>query len=323
MTDGVTPSHSEVSEIVSAIRESTSCAICIPAQSSHDVVASALALADALHQEGKGATVVATDGIDPAVTLHGVERISRQFTADGDVLKVIVPFTGEGIENVSYNIEANTLNILITPEKGYERIKTEDVTFTYAGGKPDLVIVLYAPTLSTLGSIYEANKDTFDSSKIINIDTHGTNTSYGTLNLLDLNASSMVQLVNEILRELKTQITPETARNLYDALMSATQNFTGVGVNAKTFRMAAFLIDHMADVPAVSVSEAVSQPAPVNPVVVEQPEVVAEPEPAPAPSVTPPGFQPTSPISSMQQPQSTTQLKPNIFQGPASGMNKG
>ncbi len=318
MTDGVTTSKSVVSEIVSTLRGSSSIVICITPHSSLDVVASALALAEALRHEGKSATVVSSLGVDPSVTLHGVEAISRQFTAEGDTLKVIVPFTGAGIENVSYNIEDSKLNILITPEKGYDRIKTEDVIFTYAGGKPDLICVLNAPTLSSLGDTYESNKDQFTGTPIINIDTHFANSSYGTLNFIDKDASSMVQHVNEILRELKTPMNESTAQNLYEALVSATQNFSSASVNAKTFRMAAFLIDHMPaeqkDSSPVVESEPSPVPAPIEAPIVSPAEAVVE--------VPAPGFQPASPVGMMQQPKDV-QLKPNIFQAPSAGMNKG
>lgn len=313
MTAGVTPSQSAVADVIKLIREASSFVICIPAQSPLDVVAAALALAGAIRQEGKLASLVASAGVDPSISLVGVEGFSHEFGAEGNVIKVSVPYEGKGIENVSYTIDEGMLNVIITPESSVKKIQTSDVQFAYIGGKVDAIITLYIPGLTALGDVYEYNKEVFQAVPVVNIDTHASNSQFGTINLLDPQSSSMSQLVNEILRELKTHISEDTANNLYEALVAATKNFTSAGVNAKTFRMAAFLMEHMPG-GAKSVKQPLSHTDGVAVAGEEvseakEPEVEEiKPEEKPAQPV---GFSPAPPVATMSQPGSP--LKPQIF----------
>lgn len=247
MTNGTTSDTTVVQTIARILKEKKTIAICLPLKATQDAVASALALCFALENEGKKAGVAATDRTDPAYNLVGQDEVQTGLVGDGDVLVVSIPYKDGGVEDVSYSVQNDRLNISISPEAGRGKIEPSSVQYSYIGGKPDLIVTLYAPTLESLGALYEDNKQQFEGVDIINIDRHFTNNEYGTINYVDKKSPSMAQMINEILRVMKVEIDHDIATNLYDALVSATNNFSSYTVNAHSFRMAAFLLDHGAD----------------------------------------------------------------------------
>lgn len=82
--------------------------------------------------------------------------------------------------------------------------------------------------------------------KVIKIDHHPAIEDYGTLNIVDEKASSTCQLVSEILfsDEFKEYvIEKEVCEFLYCGLLTDTLNFKTTNVNAKTFKIAAMLVE--------------------------------------------------------------------------------
>lgn len=240
MTDGNAP----LARISKALTEKQSIVICLPTQATLDAVASGLALYFVLQKAGKAVTIASSGTIDPQFGLTGQENIQNTISSGGDTLVVSLPYQDGGVENVNYNVENDRLNILITPESGHGKFDEKNVSYSYTGGKPDAIITIYAPSLTALGDLYENHKDQFEGVETINIDRHFTNANYGTINFVDKKSPSMTQMVNDIMRHMKVDVDKDIASNLYDGLAAATQNFSSHTVNAQTFRMAAFLLEH-------------------------------------------------------------------------------
>jgi hypothetical protein len=244
MTSGASSDTTIANSIAKILKEKQSIAICLPTQTTLDATAAALSLFFALENEDKSVCVACATPIDPSYNLIGQEDIRNNLSVDGDVLVVSIPYKDGHIENVSYAVDGDKLNIAITPGAGKSRLQPEAVSFNYTGGKPEVIVTLYTPTLQALGALYEGHQDQFQGVEVINIDRHFTNSEYGTINFLDKKSPSMVQMINELLRALKTEIDQEIASNLYDGLVSATNNFSSYTINAQAFRMAAFLLEH-------------------------------------------------------------------------------
>jgi bifunctional oligoribonuclease and PAP phosphatase NrnA len=85
-------------------------------------------------------------------------------------------------------------------------------------------------------------------SKILNIDHHHDNTGFGTLNLVDTNASCTAEILFELARLLGVELTPEIAGALYVALVTDTGRFMYGNTTPTTHRMAAELIEAGVDV---------------------------------------------------------------------------
>ena len=82
--------------------------------------------------------------------------------------------------------------------------------------------------------------------RVVNIDHHLTNTSYGMLNIVNPLAASASQVAFDAFSRLYP-IGKESATAWYTALLSDTQNFTTSSVNAEVFSLASTLIEKGAD----------------------------------------------------------------------------
>ncbi len=87
-----------------------------------------------------------------------------------------------------------------------------------------------------------------DGARLLNIDHHHDNTRFGTVNLVDTEASCTAEIVLEIAHRLGAEITPEIASALYVGLVTDTGMFMYENTRADSHRMAAELIEAGVDV---------------------------------------------------------------------------
>ena len=87
-----------------------------------------------------------------------------------------------------------------------------------------------------------------DDAVVLNIDHHHDNTRFGTLNLVDTDASCTAEIVFGLAKLLGAEITPEIASALYVALVTDTGRFMYENTSAAAHRMAAELIEAGVDV---------------------------------------------------------------------------
>jgi bifunctional oligoribonuclease and PAP phosphatase NrnA len=87
-----------------------------------------------------------------------------------------------------------------------------------------------------------------DGARVINIDHHHDNTRFGTVNVVDTDASCTAEIVLEISHRLGAELTPEIASALYVALVTDTGRFSYENTDAAAHRMAAELIEAGVDV---------------------------------------------------------------------------
>jgi phosphoesterase RecJ-like protein len=79
--------------------------------------------------------------------------------------------------------------------------------------------------------------------KVINIDHHHDNTRFGTINLVDVDASCTAEIIYDLSGLLDVQLTPEIANALYVGLVTDTGKFMYENTDARSHRMAAGLIE--------------------------------------------------------------------------------
>jgi phosphoesterase RecJ-like protein len=87
-----------------------------------------------------------------------------------------------------------------------------------------------------------------DGARLLNIDHHHDNTRFGTLNVVDTQASCTAEIVLEITRRLGAEITPDIAQALYVGLITDTGKFMYENTRPASHRMAAELIEAGVDV---------------------------------------------------------------------------
>ena len=87
-----------------------------------------------------------------------------------------------------------------------------------------------------------------DGAKVLNIDHHHDNTRFGSVNVIDTEASCTAEIVFEAAKRLGAEITPEIASALYVGVVTDTGKFMYENTRAETHRMTAELIEAGVDV---------------------------------------------------------------------------
>lgn len=105
----------------------------------------------------------------------------------------------------------------------------------------DAAIVLDCGDLSRVGSV----RGFLRSGKpVINIDHHKTNDNFGDINLVVPKASSTVEILYELFKDMKIGFSKDLAVLLYAGLMTDTGSFRYDSTSALSHQMAGELIDH-------------------------------------------------------------------------------
>jgi phosphoesterase RecJ-like protein len=152
----------------------------------------------------------------------------------------------DGVEALSYRVDNNKLSIYLTPKRGefrpdhIEKVSTE---YPY-----DLILIIGSPDLDSLDTLYHAQRNLFFSTPTIVIDHRANNEHFGTVNIVDVTASSTSEIVAELIDDIDPALLD---RNLSTTLLAgmivATKNFTAPHLPPKTFARAGKLINAQAE----------------------------------------------------------------------------
>lgn len=237
MNNNIQQALSRLNEV---LQKGVTGAIVLPTNPTVDTVAAASALYLAIHKMGKSVVLACSNKINYQLT--AADKIQTQLTTSGDNLVVSFPYSDGAIDKVDYNIQGNNFNLIITPRQGFPKLEPNQVKYSYSGGNLDFVIVIDAPTLNNLGTLYSDNEKQFQGKDIVNIDRHLTNSFYGTVNYVNKTSSSISEMVLKLLQNLGVEIDRDMATNLYAGIAASTNNFTSYSVTADTFENVAILL---------------------------------------------------------------------------------
>lgn len=229
-------------QALTLIRERRTPLICLPHGAGSDAIASGLGLYLALLKLGKRAKVVSPGfSLPPS---HSFLPKSDEITTDVSALRrfiVSIDTSAAPLEELSYDIVGRHLHIYLTPKRGmYEpaHVTTNVGAFTF-----DLIIVLDAPSLERLGSLYEENREFFYQTPLINIDHNPTNDRYGNAVVVDVTASSTAELVFELLEAAKEPPIDEyIATALLTGMIAKTKSFQSPAVTPRALTIASHLV---------------------------------------------------------------------------------
>lgn len=227
------------------VEEVGSIVILLPEIVNEDNLSAGLALHLAVSNMGKNAVLVSSGQLSEKLkSLPDSEKLTNTLSTSGDTLMMSFPYTEGSVDSVTYNIDENTsrFNLLIAPQAGYAKLDPKSVSFSFTGGKADIIICLDIPSLNNAGAIYSDNQKMFTGVDLVNIDRHFNNTDFGSMNLVNKQASSISELVFTLLKEAKVTIDKDIATHLYRGIAVATNNFTSFSVNANTHESAAWLL---------------------------------------------------------------------------------
>ena len=166
-----------------------------------------------------------------------IRGISTDLTGIRDFI-IRLDTTGVEVDKLRYETNENNLEVIISPFSG--NFSAENASFDYGAFKFDLVIVLGASQISRIDTILEENPTIFDGLHLVNIDCHGGNDNYGSVNYVEPQASSVCEMLVGIIESVaQGMIDYHVATAILTGIMAATKGFTGPNTTAKSLTIAA------------------------------------------------------------------------------------
>lgn len=240
MTDN---NHSDIQTIIKNIGSAQRIAVILPQEANVDLLAAAVALSSTVinqsfntqSQEGgfvsdleagqKIAMIFTSAGQSmPQLTfLKSLPAIHSTLNS-GSQLAIKISNRNAQPKELRYEKNDDGLTVFITPGDG--EFQDTDVSVLPGAADFDLAIILGAQNLEQLGTIYTENTKLFFETPTINIDVNPTNEFYGTINFVQTTASSISEVVMDIIETSPDVLTDENVSTaLLAGIISQTSSF--------------------------------------------------------------------------------------------------
>ena len=228
--------------VAEKLMSSGSVLIVLPPSPAPDAIAAALALSGYLKRVEKDSVVVSSDGqLNPRVDfLPGYDKILRELNlSKGFVIDVST--RRAPVAELSYKKENDRLSIYLKPKSG--EFTKDDVTFRTSKFPYDAVVTLGVSSLESMGDFYGKFAELFFETPVINLDYRGLNEGFGQLNLVQLNATSVSEIVFDLINEMeKDLIDGEIATSLLAGIIAETNSFQHSRTTPQAFLKASQLV---------------------------------------------------------------------------------
>jgi len=166
----------------------------------------------------------------------------QQTFASGQTLVINVSTETAQLDELSYQSDDGKLQIFLKA-KGDTQFSPTDVTVASGVQSYDLIVTLGAHTLEDLGALYQQNTDLFFNTPKINLDIDAGNEYFGTINFIDVTASSLSEVVTQVIITLEEAVTDENvATSLLGGIIANTHSFQDPSTTPKTLTTASALI---------------------------------------------------------------------------------
>lgn len=216
--------------------------IALPVNSNIDKLAAGLSLCLVLEGAGKQVSIICDDTIRVGqANLYGIDHIKNSLPPQGGgnlvlTLEGVASLNGTipALEKLDWYAENNNLNLVFHVLSG-QSFAPVRITPKYQNSSFNIVFTIGASNLPSLGSIYQLNQQIFTNTHIVNIDNQGVNSSFGQTNIIDPQATSISEIVSNIITDLGFIIDGDSATNLLAGLFDATKNLTDSNVSADTY----------------------------------------------------------------------------------------
>jgi len=233
----------QLNQFKTKIKDANSVLILLPPDPDTDSLSGALGLHLSLKQAGKSSTIGCSSRVKVGDShLFGIDQVKENIGNRN--LVVSFDYKEESAENVSYDIDEATgkFNLRIKPKDGADPLDSSSISYSYTGAQADLVITFGITSLEELGRLYSEEKEFLDQANLANLSIATTSIAFAGINLSNNKATSISELVTHLLKITGISPTADAATNLYNQLLSASENFQSPKVTADTFEIAAFLL---------------------------------------------------------------------------------
>ncbi len=235
-------------DIARILREKNNILLVTHAKMDCDALSSTVALYLILRKMGKKVTAVCQDPVPEAFRfLPDTDVMNTAFAGNSNFI-ITIDTSQKGIEDITWNIEDNKVNIIITPKAGEGMVSENDLTFSGGTSKNfDLIISCDAADIEQLGKIYEDNTSLFHSLPLVVIDHHASNDGFGTINHIVVTNASTTEVIFDLIPEITGKgheyLDADIATLLLAGIITDTGSFQHPNTTPKSFEVAANLID--------------------------------------------------------------------------------
>lgn len=212
-------------QIFDQIKRAGKILIALPETLSPDAVASGAAIFHFLRKLQKDADVASSGRVPDALRfLPDLQNLQTGISL-GSSLVVALNTGAKKLAELSYQTNEDSVNIFLKSKT--EPFVPEDISFSQERFPVDLMIILGCSGLPALGRLFEDNPDLFYETPKINIDNKAANELFGAVNLVDVTATSVAEILSLLFEKYEQQLIDEDM---------ATQLLTGIIANTHSFQ---------------------------------------------------------------------------------------
>lgn len=207
-----------------------------------DIIASSLALAKILTKMDKPAEIVAPSFSVPANYnfLEDAHNIKGDFT-NLRKLTISIEASHDAAHQFSQEFKDNMIHIHVTPQSGH--LSKDQVFIKDSHYRHDLIITLNTPDLAELEHLYHDNTDFFYHVPIVNIDHSPENEHYGHLNIVNITATSVSEIIYDLIDRLDPELIDHAiATHLLTGMIEKTNSFKTPTITPKSLNIASQLM---------------------------------------------------------------------------------
>lgn len=241
---------SELQQANSIINKASSLLLIVPAKASHDSLASMIAIYLSLQPTSDSNNSQLIDEVSPSHLPHtlqflaGSAQIKTEPTLQPEIVIDIIDSLA--VNNIRQEELNGSLRIHLSFAPS-TNITKDQIEISIRALPYEAVIVIGASDLEELGDTFTKNADFFYNTPIINIDHRAANEHFGTVNLVDVTASSLAEIAYNLILDRNNSINPEIATALYAGIVSGTDSFQRPSTTPRSFQIAAKLIEQKAN----------------------------------------------------------------------------
>lgn len=239
----------EIEQIIGKIKESDSILIALSKNPSVDELATAMGLVLFIDKMGKHATAIYSGQTPNVLAFLNPEQ--KFETNTNGLQDFIIAINKEKADHLRYKLDGDYVKVYITPYR--TTISENDLEFSHGDYNVNLVIALNVENTDDLDAALSEHGRIMHDAAIVNV-TAGAPGKFGELQLADPAASSVAEIVTELVFAMQGDVTvdKEIATAFLTGIVAATERFSNNRTQPDTMTMAAKLMAAGADQQLIS-----------------------------------------------------------------------
>lgn len=228
-------------QIFDLLRKANKILIALPEALTTDAVAGGLALKLFLQKLQKDVELASSGKVEEILRFLGAHDAIKPDITLGKSLVVRVDTSVKKLEEISYQTENN--QALIYLKAMGQAFDPADLSFSSDKFPVDAIVTLSAPSLGSLGKLFEMHADLFYETPKINIDHKAANELYGAINLVDVTATSVAEILAGLLEQFEASLLDrDIATALLAGIIAKTNSFQHSQTTPQAFLKASKLV---------------------------------------------------------------------------------